>query len=96
VSLYWQQEDYKKVNEYLKDDYTWYNVLSERFDAGMLSSVTWKAGGRHRLAAGIDLKAGGVDAADIYYTSTDIVYNRGKMISGGLYLQDAFSIILTG
>ncbi len=93
VSLYWQQEDYKKVNEYLKDDYTWYNVLSERFDAGMLSSVTWKTGGRHRLAAGIDLKAGGVDAADIYYTSTDIVYNRGKMISGGLYLQDAFSII---
>ncbi len=93
VSLYWMQEDYKKVNEYLKDDYTWYNVLSERLDAGMLSSVTWKAGSRHRLSAGTDLKAGSVDAADVYYTSSDIVYNRGRMLSAGLYVQDAFSII---
>lgn len=93
VSLFWLQEDYKKVNEYLKDDYTWYNVLSERLDAGMLSSVTWKAGSRHRLSAGTDLKAGSVDAADVYYTSSDIVYNRGRMLSAGLYVQDAFSII---
>ena len=93
VSLFWLQEDYKKVNEYLKDDYTWYNVLSERLDAGLLSSVTLKAGKRHRLTAGTDLKAGSVDAADVYYTSTDIVYNRGMMISAGLYAQDAFSII---
>ena len=93
VSLFWLQEDYKKVNEYLKDDYTWYNVLSERLDAGLLSSVTWKAGSRHRLSAGTDLKAGSVDAADVYYTSTDIVYNRGRMLSAGLYIQDAFSII---
>ena len=93
VSLFWLKEDYKKVNEYMKDDYTWYNVLSERLDAGMLSSVNWKAGARHRLSAGIDLKAGSVDAADVYFTSTDIVYNRGTMISSGLYAQDALSIV---
>jgi len=92
LSLFWLTEDYKKVNEYLKDDYTWYNVLSKRVDAGFLSSVTWKAGNRHRLSAGIDLKAGSVDAADIYYTSTDIVYNSGKMLSSGFYLQDVFTI----
>ncbi|MDX9728997.1 MAG: TonB-dependent receptor [Bacteroidales bacterium] len=93
VSFFWLKEDYRKVNEYLKDDYTWYNVLSERVDAGFLSSVSWKAGNRHSLSAGIDLKAGSVDAADVYYTSTDIVYNRGKMLSSGVYLQDAFSIV---
>ena len=93
VSLFWLKEDYKKVNEYLKDDYTWYNVISERLDAGLLSSVSLQAGSRHRISAGIDLKAGSVDAADVYYTSTDIVYNRGTMLSSGLYLQDAFSIV---
>jgi len=93
VSLFWLREDYKKVNEYMKDDYTWYNVLSERLDAGMLSSVNWKAGARHRLSAGIDLKTGSVDAADVYFTSTDIVYNRGTMVSSGLYAQDALSIV---
>jgi len=93
VSLFWLKEDYKKVNEYLKDDYTWYNVLSERLDAGLLSSVSLKAGSRHILSAGADLKAGSVDAADVYYTSTDIVYNRGTMLSSGLFLQDAFSIV---
>ena len=93
VSLFWLKEDYKKVNEYMKDDYTWYNVLSERLDAGMLSSVNWKAGARHRLSAGIDLKTGSVDAADVYFTSTDIVYNRGTMVSSGLYAQDALSIV---
>lgn len=93
VSLFWLKENYRKVNEYMKDDYTWYNVLSERLDAGVLSSVTWKAGSRHRLSAGTDLKAGSVDAADVYYTSTDIVYNRGRMLSAGLYLQDAFTIL---
>jgi iron complex outermembrane receptor protein len=93
VSLFWLKEDYKKVNEYMKDDYTWYKVLSERFDAGILSSVRWKAGSRHSLTAGTDLKAGSVDAADVYYSSTDIVYNRGRMLSAGFYLQEAFALL---
>ncbi len=93
ISLYWLQEDYKKVNEYLKDDYTWYNVLSERVDAGLLSSVSYRPGSRHRISAGTDLRLGSVDAADVYYTSTDIVYNRGKMYSAGFFLQDEFSIM---
>lgn len=93
VSLFWLKENYRKVNEYMKDDYTWYNVVSGRLDAGLLSSVTLKTGDRHRLSAGTDIKTGSVDAADVYYTSTDIVYNRGKMVSAGLYLQDAFTLL---
>ncbi len=93
VSLFWLHEDYKKVNEYLKDDYTWYKVLSARADAGMLSSLTLKVGERHTVTAGTDLKVGSVDASDIYYTSTDIIYNRGRMVSAGLYLQDALILV---
>lgn len=93
VSLFWLNEDYKKVNEYKKDDYTWYKVLSQRVDAGLLSSMTWKAGERHKISAGTDLKRGSVDAADVYHTSTDIVYNRGKMLSAGLFLQDELAIL---
>lgn len=93
VSLFWLKENYRKVNEYMRDDYTWYNVLSERVDAGVLSSVRWKSGSRHTLTAGTDLKTGSVDAADVYLTSTDIVFNRGKMLSAGLYLQEAFALV---
>lgn len=93
VSLFWMNEDYKKVNEYMKDDYTWYKVQSDRVDAGILSSVTWKPFIRHTISAGTDIRAGSVDASDIYYTSSDIVYNRGKMVSAGLYLQEDFILM---
>jgi len=93
VSIFWLRENYKKVNEYMKDDYTWYNVLSERTDAGLLSSVSYTAGKNHTLSTGIDLRLGSVDASDVYYTSTDIVYNRGRMFSGGIYAQDEMRLL---
>ncbi len=86
--LFFQQEHYKKVNEYIKDDYTWYEVLSVRQDAGWMNSFSRKAGKRHRITAGFDLKTGSVDAADTYYTSSDIVYNKGRMNTGALFVQD--------
>jgi iron complex outermembrane recepter protein len=93
VSFFWLKEDYKKVNEYLKDDYTWYNVFSERLDAGSAFIGVMEGRQPAPVLRRHDLKAGSVDAADVYYTSTDIVYNRGRMLSSGLYLQDAFSIM---
>ncbi len=89
--LFFQDEHYKKVNEYIKDDYTWYNVLSVRQDAGWMNSISSMAGKRHRITAGFDLKTGSVDAADTYYTSSDIVYNKGRMNTGALFLQDELS-----
>lgn len=88
ASLFYLSEDYKKVNEYLKDDYTWYHVLSERVDFGGLFSYTLDLREHHRLTAGMDIKQGSVDASDVYYTSTDIVYNRGKMNTLGIFAQD--------
>jgi|WetSurMetagenome_2_1015567.scaffolds.fasta_scaffold05443_4 iron complex outermembrane recepter protein len=86
--LYWLNEDYKKVNEYIKDDYTYYDVVSKRLDIGMLSTVTFTPDPFQKFSAGIDIRQGSVDARDKYYTSTDIVYNKGKMFNSGLFMQD--------
>jgi iron complex outermembrane receptor protein len=91
AALFYFSEDYKKVNEYLKDDYTLYEVLSERVDLGGIFSYTNSLSGHHQVTAGTDLKQGSVDAQDVYYTSTDIVYNRGKMNTMGIFLQDEMS-----
>jgi len=93
INIFWLNEDYKKVNEYMKDDYTFYKVLSKRLDIGMLSSFSFQAGHSNKLAAGLDLKQGSVDAKDVYYTSTDIVYNKGKMFNAGFFFQDEISLL---
>jgi outer membrane receptor protein involved in Fe transport len=91
ASLFYFSEDYKKVNEYMKDDYTLYDVLSQRVDLGGLFSYSYRFSGHHQLTAGTDLKQGSVDAQDLYITSTDIVYNRGKMNTMGVFAQDEMS-----
>jgi iron complex outermembrane recepter protein len=88
VNFFYLNEAYKRVNEYMKDDYTWYDVLSKRVDLGGLFSYTYDLSSHHRLTGGMDLKQGSVDAEDVYYTSTDIVYNDGKMNTLGLFAQD--------
>jgi len=88
LSLFYFSEDYKRVNEFMKDDYTLYDVLSERDDMGGLFSYSYKISGKHKLTAGTDLKQGSVDAKDVYYTSSDIVYNQGKMNTLGIFAQD--------
>jgi iron complex outermembrane receptor protein len=87
-SLFGLTENYKKVNEYLKDDYTWYDVLSTRRDLGLSSSVSTDILHNQVLTAGFDFKNGSVDAYDKYFTSTDIVYNKGKMNTYALFAQD--------
>jgi iron complex outermembrane receptor protein len=82
------EEDYKKVNEYLKDDYTWYDVLSVRRDLGWISYLSANLPGKNQLTAGYEMKLGSVDAYDQYYTSSDVVYNEGKMLTYALFMQD--------
>jgi outer membrane receptor protein involved in Fe transport len=91
ASLFYFNEDYKKVNEYMKDDYTLYDVLSKRLDLGGLFSYSHRLSGHQQLTAGTDLKQGSVDAYDLYITSTDIVYNQGKMNTLGVFAQDEMS-----
>lgn len=91
TSFFYLFEDYKKVNEWIKDDYTWYNVESYRKDFGLLSSFTYSME-NNEMVAGFDVRDGAVDASDIYYTSTDKVDNNGKMNFYGFYLQDEISM----
>jgi outer membrane receptor protein involved in Fe transport len=91
ANLFYFDEHYKKVNEYMKDDYTLYDVLSKRIDLGGLLSYSYRFSAHHRLTAGTDIKQGKVDAQDIYYTSTDIVDNKGKMNTIGIFAQDEMS-----
>jgi iron complex outermembrane receptor protein len=93
ASVYDLTENYIKVNEYLKDDYTWYDVLSVRQDIGSIATVTRSFGDHHRMTGGFDFRRGSVDAYDKYFTSTDIVYNEGKMNTYALYLQDEVKLI---
>ena len=92
-SLYSFTENYKKVNEYLKDDYTWYNVLSTRRDYGWFTSLTAPLGKSQIITGGFDYKNGSVDANDKYFTSTDIVYNQGRMNTYSLFAQDELSLL---
>ncbi len=87
VSVFYLNEDYKRISEWMKDDYTFYKVLSNRIDFGVLSTLSYDLD-KHIITVGIDLKQGSVDAIDEYFTSTDIVYNRGKMNTFGLFIQD--------
>lgn len=91
VNLFYLNEDYKRISEYLKDDYTFYKVLSNRVDLGALSSLSYQLS-HQTITAGIDLKQGSVDAKDEYYTSTDVVNNRGKMNNLGLFIQDEITL----
>jgi len=92
INLFYLNEDYKRISEYFKDDYTFYKVLSERVDLGALSSVSYDLKNQI-VTGGIDLKQGSVDAKDVYYTSTDIVYNRGTMNTLGLFVQDEIKLL---
>jgi iron complex outermembrane receptor protein len=92
-SVYLLTENYKKVNEYLKDDYTWYDVLSKRRDIGWFTSLSVPLGKSHLVTGGFDFKNGSVDAYDKYFTSTDIVYNKGKMNTYSLFAQDEINLL---
>ena len=87
ASAFFQREHYKRVSEWFKDDYTWYDVLSLRSDYGLLTSANYKFA-NHSITGGVDVRLGEVDASDVYYTSPDRVDNSGKMDFYGFYLQD--------
>ncbi len=91
TSLFYLNENYMKVSESKKDDYSWYNVTSVRQDLGLLSSTNYSLG-KNSFTTGFDIRNGQVNASDIYYTSTDKVDNNGKMNFYGFYAQDDISL----
>jgi iron complex outermembrane receptor protein len=89
VMLFSQFSDEHKVKERvnksgvykLTDDY------GNTFDGGSWISARRKAG-IHTITAGLDFKLGIQDEESIYRTSTDHLMYEGKLIFGGLFIQD--------
>lgn len=94
VNAFWLDEHYGKLNESLKDQsYQLYDVTSIRRDFGLLSSFSQTLTENNKVTIGFDYRQGSVDAADIYYSSTDKVINKGKMDFLAGYVQDEWSLL---
>ncbi len=88
-----QNENYQRVRESVRSNViTRYDVESLRDDFGFLSAYSFSPFKSHILTTGIDFKNGSVKGADIYVTSSDKVFNKGKMNQFGIYIQDEISI----
>lgn len=73
-------EDYFRLNEYYSDgEYALYEIKSDRLESGAKVFAQYFVNEKVDLTAGAEYKAGAVDGADIYYTSTDIIRNRGNL-----------------
>ena len=83
VSAFYQDEFYHRLAESMAskkgNKYGMFTTDSRRIDQGFWTNLTYS--GRHNMTytLGIDLKSGSVDGSDTYYTSTDILTNKGKM-----------------
>jgi iron complex outermembrane receptor protein len=102
ANAYIQLENYMNQKEQLKTEktppyaitqYVLYLTDSHRNDAGMWISATTKAGAGHKITYGSDIRLSGVDASDIYFTSTDTITNKGKMNAYAIFVQDEFSML---
>jgi len=93
LQLFNLDEHFERLNEYLKEsEYNLYLVKSHRVDRGGTASLTISPGSHHVITAGIDARLGRVDGQDIYYTSTDLISNAGKIDNWGIFLQDEINL----
>ena len=96
---FYQLEHYLRQNETIKKQtgkYTLYQTDSKRIDAGLWLTAALQLQKGRRLTTGIDIKKGGVDASDIYYTATDILTNKGQMDLGAMFVQLETPLLMTG
>lgn len=94
VHLYWQNEYYYNQNEALNNfnEYKLMETFSDKDDEGILIYVNRKLFKTHQFTFGSDVKSGGVDASDVYRTSTDEINYSGRLNSYALFVQDEFPV----
>ena len=91
MNAYTLNEHFERINEYMSEaEYNLYKVLSNRIDNGILANVQIPAGKFQEITTGLEFHQGSVDGQDIYYTSTDLITNAGKMENYAVFIQDAF------
>jgi iron complex outermembrane receptor protein len=83
IDYFYQNENYLRQSETMSlkkgNKYTLYNTDSRRIDQGIWTNLNFHIRPAMELTFGFDLKQGSVDGDDIYYTSTDVLHNQGKM-----------------
>ncbi|HNW90928.1 MAG TPA: TonB-dependent receptor [Bacteroidales bacterium] len=85
-------EKYFRLNEYYSDGaYTLYEVDSRREDYGLRLWTETAIGTKNEITFGGEARMGRVNGKDIYYTSTDLIRNRGTMTTYSLFVQDKFT-----
>jgi iron complex outermembrane receptor protein len=91
---YNQDEHFERLNEYMSEgEYNLYRVQSNRIDRGANLHFIIPAGKSNTFTAGIDYQYGSVNGQDIYYTSTDLISNAGKMDTWACFLQDEIVLL---
>ncbi len=94
VLAYNLDEHFERLNEYMKEgEYNLYLVKSNRVDRGGTASLTASPGKRQVITAGFDARLGSVNGQDIYYTSTDLISNAGKIDNYGIFIQDELNVL---
>lgn len=88
ANVYGFRENYFRLNEYFSDgEYKLYEVDSKRDDFGLRLRTDKQLNERTDMIVGGEVKTGRVEAADIYYTSTDLISNSGSMDIYSLFIQ---------
>lgn len=90
INAFYQDENYYRQNETVKKQtgkYTLFNTDSKRKDFGLWTNAITTISENQNIIYGIDIKQGNVDGSDIYYTSTDVLTNKGIMNNGALFAQ---------
>jgi len=88
ANVYFMNEFYSKLNEYYSDgEYKLYEIDSKRFDYGTKAWTEFNMFKKLETTTGFEIKTGSVNGKDIYFTSTDIISNRGKMSTMAGFLQ---------
>ncbi len=83
VNTFFQYENYQRQAETVakkkNNKYTLYNTDADRFDQGLWCNIVKPLNETINLSFGTDVRRGAANASDIYYTSSDILTNKGIM-----------------
>jgi iron complex outermembrane recepter protein len=93
MNIYNLTEYFERLNEFMREaEYNLYLVKSTRSDRGGLFALSAGPFSNNLLTFGFEGRLGSVDGQDIYYTSTDLISNEGKMENYGVFLQDEINM----
>jgi len=97
ANAFYQHENYIRQNETTSTKksgkYTLYKTDSKRLDYGLWLNLTNQIKTNQALTVGMDLKQGSVNASDTYFTSPDILTNKGTMSFFALFTEYEINLL---